>query len=173
MVKTKPGQKIHVDTLQTALSKLEQLESKPKSELNLRESIFFLKDKLNAALKKGYSYQDLSEILSEQNILVSAATLKLYLTDTSKKSSSRKRKDKSSSIKTVKVSQKTSTSVTDPQEDENSSFEDVQTNRIEKEKLAGNNQTKKATKSKPKVLSSFDDDLESEFNSFQPLVFSF
>lgn len=166
MVKTKPGQKIHVDTLQTALSKLEQLESKPKSELNLRESIFFLKDKLNAALKKGYSYQDLSEILSEQNILVSAATLKLYLTDTSKKSSSRKRKDKSSSIKTVKVSQKTSTSVTDPQEDENSSFEDVQTNRIEKEKLAGNNQTKKATKSKPKVLSSFDDDLESEFNSF-------
>lgn len=166
MVKTKPGQKIHVDTLQTALSKLEQLESKPKSELNLRDSIFFLKDKLNSALKKGYSYQDLSEILSEQDILVSAATLKLYLTDISKKSSSRKRKDKSSSIKTVKVSQKTSTSVTDPQEDENSSFEDVQTNRIGKEKLAGNNQTKKATKSKPKVLSSFDDDLESEFNSF-------
>ena len=52
MVRTKPGQKIHVDTLQTALSKLEQLETKPKSELNLRESIFFLKDKLNSALKK-------------------------------------------------------------------------------------------------------------------------
>jgi hypothetical protein len=145
---------------------LEQLSTKPKSELTLRESILFLKDKLTAALKKGYNYQDLSEILSEQDILVSAATLKLYLTDISKKSSSRKRKDKSSSIKTVKVSQKTSTSVTDPQEDENSSFEDVQTNRIGKEKLAGNNQTKKATKSKPKVLSSFDDDLESEFNSF-------
>jgi len=166
MVKTKPGQKINVTQLQTAFDKLEQLESKPKSELTLRESILFLNDKLTAALKKGYSYQDLSEILSEQEILISAATLKLYLTDISKKSSSRKRKDKSSSIKTVKVSQKTSTSVTDPQEDENSSFEDVQTNRIGKEKLAGNNQTKKATKSKPKVLSSFDDDLESEFNSF-------
>ena len=64
MVRTKPGQKIHVDTLQTTWEKLEQLETKPKSELNLRESILFLKDKLNSALKKGYSYQDLSEILS-------------------------------------------------------------------------------------------------------------
>ncbi|NJO99170.1 MAG: hypothetical protein HC764_26895 [Pleurocapsa sp. CRU_1_2] len=117
-------------------------------------------------MKKGYSYQDLSDVLSEQEILISAATLKQYLTDISKKSSSRKRKNQSSSIKSVKASQKTSTSVTDSQEDESRSFEDVQTNRIVKEKLAGNNQAKKATKSKPKVLSSFDDDLESEFNSF-------
>ncbi|MGK7952892.1 MAG: hypothetical protein AB4368_29910, partial [Xenococcaceae cyanobacterium] len=81
MVKTKPNQKIHVDKLQTTLAKLGQLKEKPKSELNLRESIYYLRDKLKSALKKGYSYQDLSEILAEQEILISAATLKQYLTE--------------------------------------------------------------------------------------------
>ena len=99
MVKAKPNQKIHVDKLTSALDKLDQLESKPKEELTLRESIYFLRGKLNSALKKGYNYEDLSEILAEQEILVSAATLKLYLTEgsKSKKSSSRKKKSKSSS----------------------------------------------------------------------------
>ena len=68
MVKAKPNQKIHVDKLTTALNKLEQLDTKPKSELTLRESIYFLRDKLKSALKKGYSYEDLSEILAEQEI---------------------------------------------------------------------------------------------------------
>ena len=97
MVKAKPNQKIHVDKLAGALDKLDQLESKPVEELTLRESIYFLRGKLNSALKKGYSYQDLSEILAEQEILVSAATLKLYLTEASKskKSSSRNKKSKS------------------------------------------------------------------------------
>ena len=121
MVKAKPNQKIHVDRLNTALTALDQLESKPKSELTLRESIYFLRDKLNSALKKGYSYEDLSEILAEQEILVSAATLKLYLTEGSKtkKSSSRKKKSKSSlasgsgSRSTSQSKDKLSTNVTD------------------------------------------------------------
>ena len=92
MVKTKPNQKIHVDKLQTTLSKLGQLKEKPKSELNLRESIYFLRDKLKSALKKGYSYQDLSEILAEQEILISAATLKQYLTEINKQSAARKKR---------------------------------------------------------------------------------
>jgi hypothetical protein len=113
MVKAKPNQKIHVDKLSTALDKLEQLESKPVEELTLRESIYFLRGKLNSALKKGYSYDDLSEILAEQEILVSAATLKLYLTEGGKKSASRKKKGKFSS----KLSPKASTNVTDSKEE--------------------------------------------------------
>ena len=120
MVRTKQGQKIHVDTLQTALDKLEQLETKPKSELNLRESIFFLKDKLNSALKKGYSYQDLSEILESQKILISAATLKQYLTEMGKKKS-RSRKKKSKSVSSSDSSSQTSTNVTDSAKDNQSS----------------------------------------------------
>ena len=182
MVKTKPGQKIHVDTLQTAFDKLEQLETKPKSELNLRESIFFLKDKLNSALKKGYSYQDLSEVLSEQKILISAATLKQYLTDMSKKkSSSRRKRDKSisssssssgnesSSRSNAKLDAQTSTNVTDSKEELAASNSQSEINRMEESnsndsKSSKSIKTKAKTKVKPKVLSGFDDDLSADFN---------
>ena len=125
MVKAKPNQKIHVDKLASALDKLDQLESKPKDELTLRESIYFLRGKLNSALKKGYNYEDLSSILAEQEIIVSAATLKLYLTEGSKskkkKSSSRRTKSKSSfafgSKLTHQSSDKLSTNVTDSKEE--------------------------------------------------------
>jgi Na+-transporting NADH:ubiquinone oxidoreductase subunit NqrC len=96
--KTQRNQKIHVDTLQTTLDKLGQLETKPKAELTLRESIYFLRDKLKSALRKGYSFQDLSDILANQEILISAATLKQYLTDIQKESSSRQR-NKSRQVK--------------------------------------------------------------------------
>ena len=98
MATAKPNQKIHVDKLQATLSKLEQLEQKQREELTLRESIYLLRDKLRGALKKGYSYQDLSEILEQQGILVSAATLKQYLTETKKEVT--KGKNRASSGKT-------------------------------------------------------------------------
>ena len=130
MVKAKPNQKIHIDKLNTALDKLDRLESKPVEELTLRESIYFLRGKLNSALKKGYTYEDLSEILAEQEILVSPATLKLYLTEgsKSKKSSSRIKKSKSATnsasisqpspqSNSKSVASKLSTNVTDSKEE--------------------------------------------------------
>ena len=99
MATAKPNQKIHVDKLQATLEKLEQLEEKQPEELTLRESIYFLRDKLRSALKKGYSYEDLSEILEQQGILVSAATLKQYLTEISKEASKGKRIVKSGETK--------------------------------------------------------------------------
>jgi hypothetical protein len=174
MVRTKPGQKIHVDTLNTALSKLEQLSTKPKSELNLRESIFFLKDKLNSALKKGYSYQDLSEVLSEQEILISATTLKQYLTDMSKKNSSSRRKrdqsgNQSSSSSNAKLDAQTSTNVTDSQSELAAGNSQSEINSLEKSNSSdskGSKSIKTAakTKVKPKVFSGFDDDLSADFN---------
>ena len=110
MVKTKPNQKIHVDKLKTTLDKLGQLKEKPKSELTLRESIYFLRDKLKSALKKGYSYQDLSEILEEQDILISASTLKQYLTEIGKESESRRKRKKSVKNKNINSSDKTNES---------------------------------------------------------------
>jgi hypothetical protein len=182
MVRTKPGQKIHVDTLNTALSKLEQLETKPKSELNLRESIFFLKDKLNSALKKGYSYQDLSEILSEQQILISAATLKQYLTDMSKKNSSSRRKreqsvssrssssgNESSSSSNANLDAQTSTNVTNSKEELAPSNSQSVINSLEGSNSSDSKgsksiKTKANTKVQPKVFSGFDDDLSGDFN---------
>ncbi|MCC0178525.1 hypothetical protein I4641_16235 [Waterburya agarophytonicola K14] len=138
MVKAKPNQKIHVDKLAGALDKLDQLESKPKEELTLRESIYFLRDKLNSALKKGYNYEDLSEILAEQEILVSASTLKLYLTDSSKKSKSRIKKSKSASIpkpspqsNSGSLTSKLSTNITDSKEELGISNSETEINSME------------------------------------------
>ena len=96
MNKTKRYQKIKIEKLETASSKLEQLESKPQSEFNLRESIYYLRNQLKNALKKGYSYEDLSDILAEQDILVSPATLKQHLNDIYNKSASNKKKNQPS-----------------------------------------------------------------------------
>lgn len=95
MATAKPGQKIHIDKLQATLEKLERLEEKPKEELSLRDSIYFLRDKLRNALKKGYSYQDLSYLLEQQEIRISAATLKQYLTEIEKGATKGKRAAKS------------------------------------------------------------------------------
>lgn len=94
MANAKPNQKIHVDKLQATREKLDSLEKKQPSELTLRESIYLLRDKLRSALKKGYSYEDLSEILEQQGILVSAATLKQYLTESNKEASKGKHRGK-------------------------------------------------------------------------------
>ena len=94
MVRTTPGQKIPIDKLQTTLGELEKLEEKAKEELSLRESIYFLREQLQSALKKGYSYQDLSQLLKKQEIKVSAATLKQYLTEIEKEKRSRQRRAK-------------------------------------------------------------------------------
>ncbi|MEH2416507.1 hypothetical protein [Nostoc sp.] len=91
MVRTTPGQKIPIDKLQATLAFLEKLEEKDKEELSLPESVYFLRDQLQSALKKGYSYQKLSEILKTQEIKVSAATFNQYLTEIEKEKYSRKR----------------------------------------------------------------------------------
>lgn len=99
MARTKSGQKIPIEKLQASLVELEKLEQKPKEELTLRESVYFLRAQLQSALNKGYSYQDLSKILAAQEIKVSAATLKQYLTDIEKEESSRKRETKLRQVK--------------------------------------------------------------------------
>jgi hypothetical protein len=193
MTKTKRNQKIHVDTLQTTLDKLGQLETKPKAELTLRESIYFLRDKLKSALRKGYSFQDLSDILANQEILISAATLKQYLTDIQKESSSRQRnksrqvKKSNSNQPSVKTS---STNVTSSKDELSKDVLAVETNRIKKVEKVVNTESssnssvepdsddgqfqpqisqskhQKNTQTRQKVLSGNYEDLSSEFNQW-------
>ncbi|MCC5600748.1 hypothetical protein [Nostoc favosum] len=109
MVRTTPGQKIPIDKLQTTLGELEKLEEKVKEELSLRESIYFLREQLQSALKKGYSYQDLSELLEKQEIKVSAATLKQYLTEIQKEKRSRQQRAKPKQVLCFEDSSQTTT----------------------------------------------------------------
>ena len=124
MARTKRNQRIHIDTVDNTIDRLQNLSAKPQLELTLRETIAKMEVHLRGAIKKGYSYEDLSEILAEQEIMVSAATLKLYLTQSSKSkksSSSRIKKSKSSSASTSRSTRQSkdnlSTNVTDSKEE--------------------------------------------------------
>ena len=129
MVKTKPNQKIHVARLKTTGDKLGQLKEKPKEELTLRESIYFLRDKLHSAMIKGYSYQDLSEILEEQDILISASTLKQYLTEIGKESSNRRKRKKSAKSKNDNSSDKKNHTLSQSGSDKGSSEDTTSSNK--------------------------------------------
>lgn len=91
MTKTQRNQKIHVDTVSTTIAQLKELEAKPKLELTLRETIAEMENELKNAIKKGYSYKELSEVLAKQKIMISAGTLKQYMSELNKSSSSRKK----------------------------------------------------------------------------------
>lgn len=195
MATAKPNQKIHVDKLSATLEKLDSLDVKQKSELTLRESIYLLRDKLRSALKKGYSYEDLSEILEEQGILVSAATLKQYLTESKKEAS--KGKNRASRVKTKLSSpqapdknilavpesdteKKYSSAASGEEEDDssqsrNSTDDTTPLEQSEVNLLESNNQassresqqdSKKPVRGKSKKLSSSSKDLSSEFNQY-------
>lgn len=194
MATAKPNQKIHVDKLQATLEKLEQLEKKQQEELTLRESIYLLRDKLRSALKKGYSYQDLSEILEQQGILVSAATLKQYLTESNKEASKGKRvkslgKTKQSSPKAAEKNILISSeSITESTDKEFTTGEEKELSKAvtsaddtaplslsEVNLLESNNQAssvasqqdnKKPVRGKTKKPSSSSKDLSSEFNQY-------
>ncbi len=193
MAKSKRNQKIHVDKLQTALDKLEHLQAKPKEELTLRESIYFLRDKLNNALKIVYIYQFFSEILAEQELLISAETLNQYLTDISKESKSRKRSKLGISKKSNfdKSSKEISSqNVTSSKEELVQGLSESEPNKINKVEQAVNlesaslsetkqssdhsprksvtsqSRNRKTIKTRAKELSGSDDDLSSEFNQY-------
>lgn len=189
MATAKPGKKIPIDKLQATLEKLERLEEKPKEELSLRDSIYFLRDKLRLALKKGYSYQDLSSLLEQQEILISAATLKQYLTEIDKGGTKGKRATKSvkaSQPETEATSQKQALDIPEtsakessgkPKADlpessaaipETSVTESRETpqqssNRDGEEEQRG---TGESVKRKPRGLSKSSKDLSSEFNQY-------
>ena len=196
MATAKPNQKIHVDKLQATLSKLDSLEKKQNLELTLRESIYLLRDKLRGALKKGYSYQDLSEILEQQGILVSAATLKQYLTETKKEvtkgknrassgktklnsptalekniegvpESITKNKEKDSAVKSEsEVKEKQSLN----KADDTAPLSEAEVNLLESNNqaspLARQQDSKKPVRGKSKKLGSSNIDLSSEFNQY-------
>lgn len=58
---------------------LQDLSAKPKEELSLREAIDQLREPIQTALAKGYSYPEIATMLGEQGITTTASTLKRYI----------------------------------------------------------------------------------------------
>lgn len=67
------------EAVEQATVLLEELPEKPKEDLSLREAVGQMQDSLKAALAKGYSYEELAQMLGKQGIQISAFTLKNYV----------------------------------------------------------------------------------------------
>lgn len=62
-----------------ASSFLQDLPEKPKENLSLREAVDRLRSEIQAAFAKGYSYEEVAQLLNQQGIDISASTLKNYV----------------------------------------------------------------------------------------------
>ncbi|MDV2998235.1 MAG: hypothetical protein N4J56_007940 [Chroococcidiopsis sp. SAG 2025] len=79
---------IDEDKLKLILSKIEaRTPTKPKQGMTLREVIMKSKAMINKALKRGYTYDEIAAILTEEGISIKGATLKQYLTESKSKRS--------------------------------------------------------------------------------------
>lgn len=67
------------EAVEQATVLLQELPEKPKEDLSLREAVGQMQDSLKAALSKGYSYEELAQMLAKQGIQISAFTLKNYV----------------------------------------------------------------------------------------------
>ena len=80
MVKRSPNatltSKVAIDQ---ATAALQDLPDKPKENVSLREAVDLLQDDIIAALNKGYSYEEMTEVLAKQGISIAPSSLKHYL----------------------------------------------------------------------------------------------
>jgi len=67
------------DSIKQANTALADLPEKPKTEWSLREAINQLQGTINTALERGYSHQEVADMLGKQGIRISPASLRSYL----------------------------------------------------------------------------------------------
>lgn len=77
--KSNAAVKVQTTMLDQAASLLGDLPEKPDSTISLRQAIEMLQQDLRASLDKGYDYDELADVLAEQDIDISPSTLKRYL----------------------------------------------------------------------------------------------
>lgn len=103
-IKRSKSGRVQAETVSQATSSLQSIPEKKKELISLQEAIHQLRVPIEAALGKGYSYQELAAMLQQQGILISVSTLRNYLSlsrqqtsigKASKKLRSRSLKDRS------------------------------------------------------------------------------
>jgi Tfp pilus assembly protein PilV len=67
------------DALEQAGVRLQELPDKPKEFWSLREAVAILQDEITIALNRGYTYDEVVEILADKDISITASSLKRYL----------------------------------------------------------------------------------------------
>lgn len=73
---------INEEQFKSILEKVEaRIQPKPKQGMTLREAISKFKPTITKALKRGYTYEEVAAILTEEGISIKGATLKQYLAE--------------------------------------------------------------------------------------------
>lgn len=80
-----PAQKVSKAKVKAAISSLKKLPAKEKQFFGLREAIYEMRKELEALLKRGYTYEEVANILSDHEIKIKGVTLKQYLNSFRKK----------------------------------------------------------------------------------------
>jgi hypothetical protein len=70
---------INPSAVEDAAALLEGLPEKQKESFSLREAVSALQDQIKTALAKGYTYDDVAQMLAKRGIEISASTLKNYV----------------------------------------------------------------------------------------------
>jgi len=88
-------------SIEAANTALAELPEKPKTHWSLREAISRLQGTINTALERGYSYQEVADMLGNQGIRISPASLKSYLASSSRDTTTTTSKRRRTSTKTA------------------------------------------------------------------------
>jgi Mg/Co/Ni transporter MgtE len=94
---------INKTAIDQAVSVLAKLPDKPKENFALREAIFEMRQEIQSVLDRGYSYEEVAGLLSQNEVQIKAITLKQYLAEFRRKSSKKKSAAKSAGGKDSKA----------------------------------------------------------------------
>lgn len=78
--RTRSSAVISKASIEQATAFLNELPEKPKQALSLREAVEMMRELVTDALSKGYSFEEVAEMLTERGISITPSSLKYYLT---------------------------------------------------------------------------------------------
>lgn len=101
------GKVIKREAIQKSVEVLKGLPQKEKEEFALREAVYEMYQEIGSVLARGYSLDEVAEILSQNGVQIKGPTLKQYLTEIKRKKS-KKRGGRSTGSKGIETTNKAS-----------------------------------------------------------------
>ena len=147
------------EQFKSILEKVEaRIQPKPKQGMTLREAISKFKPTITKALRRGYTYEEVAFILTEEGINIKGATLKQYLAE----SKGKKRPAETAPVSSGKLLTQTTEDLVVPDVKPDSKIEldtslDVEADTKAETKSDIKQDTKSAAKSKSVVRGKFAD----------------
>jgi hypothetical protein len=84
-------------------SLLQDLPEKSQDQISLRDAVAQLQDRIKDALGKGYSYEDVANLLAQQEIAISPSTLRNYVLTNGSRTTQKQAPTKTRAKRTAKV----------------------------------------------------------------------